>query len=498
MQKVPGSAGEGVSVEIAGSAALPLCVDLDGTVLRTDSLFESLARLLRQKPWCIVMIPLWCLQGRARLKQHLARRVLIHVALLPYHVKFLEWLKHQKAEGREIILATAADASIARCIASHLDVFDSVIASDGQHNLKGKRKLDILRERFPGGFEYAGNARSDLKIWRHCSDAVAVGASPQLVQQARDSGVRVRTFPGGSKGLRHYARAMRCHQWAKNVLIYVPLLTSHQFTHPTLLWRATLSGLLFSLCSSAQYILNDLMDLDADRHHPTKRLRPFASGDLPLQTGFVLAPLLLGVSLATAWFLSPLFAGALALYFGLSLAYSLHIKRIILLDAFVLSGLYTIRIIAGHLVTGIAFSVWLMSFAFFLFLSLAFSKRWTELNNAQRSNGTVVGRGYEIGDLQQVNLFGVCSSFLAAVVFILYLQSDKVKELYRYPQLLWLLSPIFLYWVSRIWILSTRGKVSEDPVLFVLKDPVTYVAAVICGLIMLLATTDWLPMIAAY
>jgi len=486
----------GASVQISASAALPLCVDLDGTVLKTDSLFESLARLLRQKPWCLAMIPFWCFQGRARLKQQIGRRVSIDIELLPYHANFLEWLKHQKAQGRGMILATGADESVARSVASHLGIFDSVIASNGRDNLKGKRKLEAIRERMPEGFEYAGNARSDLKIWRHCSDGVAVGASPRVIQQAQESGVRVKVFPRVSSGLRHYARAMRCHQWAKNVLIYVPLLTSHQFTHPALLWKATLSALLFSLCSSAQYILNDLMDLDADRQHATKRSRPFASGDLPLQAGFIMAPLLLGVSLSAAWLLSPLFAAALALYFGLSLAYSLHIKRIILLDAFVLSGLYTIRIITGHLVTGIVFSVWLLSFAFFLFLSLAFSKRSTELNNAQKSNGTIVGRGYEIGDLPQVNVFGVCSSFLATVVFILYLQSDKVKELYQNPQLLWLLSPIFLYWVSRIWILSTRGKVSEDPVLFVLKDPVTYVIAAVCGLIMLLAKTNWLAMIA--
>lgn len=207
--------------------------------------------------------------------------------------------------------------------------------------------------------------------------------------------------------------------------------------------------------------------------------------------GFILAPVLLATSLVLALFLSKFFAMLLVGYFILSLSYSLYLKRIVLLDAFVLSGLYMLRIIAGHLVTGVPFSVWLLSFAFFLFLSLAFSKRWIELDNVQRGNRIVVGRGYEVGDIVQVNLFGVCSAFLSAVVFMLYLQSDKVKELYKQPQLLWLLSPVFLYWVTRIWILSSRGKISEDPVLFVLKDRVTYVVAIISGLIMMAAKADW-------
>jgi 4-hydroxybenzoate polyprenyltransferase len=482
----------------ATGKSVPLCVDLDGTLLKTDLLFESLARLLRQKPWFILLVPFWCLQGRARLKQNVARRIAIHVPSLPYHKEFLEWLRSQKVEGRRLMLVTAADQSIAREIANHLGIFDAVWASDGRRNLKGNRKLQLLRKELRGEFEYAGNSRSDLEIWRHCSHAITVGASPSLVLRVRRHVATVATFDGVSRRLTHYTGALRCHQWAKNVLIFVPLLTSHQFMHPVLLWKATLSALLFSLCASAQYILNDLMDLDADRQHRIKRTRPFANGDLPLETGFILAPALLGLGLAGALVLSPLFAAVLGIYFVLSLAYSLHIKKVILLDAFVLSGLYTLRIIGGHVVTGVAFSVWLLSFAFFLFLSLAFSKRWTELNNAQHSTAAIAGRGYEIGDIGQINLFGVCSAFLSAVVFILYLQSENVKELYQQPQLLWFLSPIYLYWVSRLWVLSARGNVSEDPVLFVLKDPVTYVITACAGLIMLAAKTGWLRMLAGH
>jgi len=279
------------------------------------------------------------------------------------------------------------------------------------------------------------------------------------------------------------------------VLIYIPLITAHQILDPILLVKSSISVLLFSLCSSAQYILNDLIDLEGDRRHPKKRTRPFASGSIPLQAGFIMAPVLLVISVSGALLLSKWFALLLISYFVLSFFYSLYLKRIVLLDAFLLSGLYMTRIIAGHLVTGIPFSIWLLSFAFFLFLSLAFGKRWVELDNLQRANRVMVGRGYEVGDITQINLFGVCSAFLSVVIFILYLQSDKVKEMYKQPELLWLLSPLLLYWISRIWILSTRGKINEDPVLFVLKDRVTYAVGLISGLIMFAATADWSGML---
>ncbi len=262
--------------------------------------------------------------------------------------------------------------------------------------------------------------------------------------------------------------------------------------HGALVLRAAIIAALLSLCSSSQYILNDLIDLDADRSHPVKKARPFAAGALPIWFGLILAPALLAASLITAWYLSHLLAALLCAYFIVSLSYSMYLKRILLLDVFVLSGLYTFRIILGHLAIGVEFSVWLVSFSLFLFLSLGLCKRMAELRTLERSGTEMVGRGYEGADASQVNIFGVCSAFLAAVVFILYLQSDKVRELYRRPQILWLLAPVFLYWISRTWMLTHRGRVViNDPVLFVLKDPVTYGVGLISGLIMLAATRDW-------
>lgn len=473
------------------SSSVPLCIDLDGTLIKTDLLYESLARLLKQRPWLLLMVPFWCLQGKAALKRRIAQHVSVDVSSLPYNLPLLEWLRHEKAANRRLVLATAAEDSLARKIAGYIGLFDGVVASDGLTNLKGKQKLRALREEAGVAFDYVGNSRADLEIWRHCKKAITVGVSSSLLKRVRESVKNVAIFDVRFRDPRSYAAALRLHQWAKNVLIYIPLITAHAIFDPVMLMKSSISVLLFSLCTSAQYVLNDLIDLEADRQHPKKRTRPFASGSIPLETGFIMAPVLLVVSITGALWLSKWFALLLISYFVLSFVYSLYLKRIVLLDAFILSGLYMTRILAGHLVTGIPFSIWLLSFAFFVFLSLAFDKRWLELENTRRTDRVVLGRGYEVGDITQINLFGVCSAFLSVVIFILYLQSDKVKVMYRQPELLWVLSPLFLYWISRIWILSSRGKINEDPVIFVLKDPVTYAVGIVSGLIMFAATADW-------
>ncbi len=412
---------------------MPVSVDLDGTLLRTDLLFELLARVLRQKPWLLLMVPLWRLGGRSRLYRELGRRVSLDPATLPYNGECLDWLRRQKAFGQTLVLVTAGEEELARRVAAHLGIFHDVRAGDGS-------ALESAKEFLPA-----------------------------------------RTRIGD------YLSALRIHQWAKNVLGFAPLVTSHEIFHLELVWRCTLSMLLFGLCSSAQYIVNDLVDLETDRRHPTKRLRPFAAGTLPLQAGFVLAPLLLIAGLAGALALSGALALTLAGYTVAALAYSLYLKKPVLVDVFVLSGLLLLRVIAGQIVTGVVYSVWLLSFGYFLLLSLAFAKRCAELSNAGADAESLAGRGYQVSDLPQVNAFGVCSAFLAAVVFMLYLQSDRVRELYRSPDVLWLWSPLFLYWITRAWILSSRGRIHEDPVMFVLKDRPTWWVAFLAVLIMALA-----------
>jgi len=477
-------------MDTAVSQTLPLCVDLDGTLIRSDLLVECVVRLAHRRFWLLLLVPFWLLRGRAYLKRRLAEAAPPEIATLPWEPTFLAWLRDQHLAGREIWLATAADETLARQVAAHLGLFRGVVASDGATvNLKGQAKFEALRRIIGGPFEYAGNDYPDLAVWRHCPTAIVVNAPASLVDQVRRLVPSVSTFACGRRGIGVWLRAMRIHQWAKNVLILVPLVTAHRFLDPWLLLGTLIAFVLFGLCSSAQYILNDLIDLDADRHHPTKAKRPFASGEASLAGGLALFVLLLGSSLLVASAISIRLALALAGYFVLSLSYSLWLKRLLIADVFVLASLYSWRIIVGHVVTGVIFSEWLLSFAFFLFLSLGFGKRMTELLNVHQSGGRIRGRAYRVDDIQQVNLFGVCSAFLAAVVFLLYLQSDKVKSLYREPALLWLLCPVLLYWLTRIWVLSGRGEVHEDPVLFVLKDRVTYVTGAIAAVIMFAAKT---------
>jgi 4-hydroxybenzoate polyprenyltransferase len=476
-----------VTLPAANPKLLPLCVDVDGTIIRSDLLLESLVIALRNNPWLVFAVPFWLLRGRAVLKRELAKRAAFNPAALPYNSEFIEWLRTEHHRGRDLVLVTAADHTLASAIGEHLGLFSVVLASDGTRNLKGRNKRDALAQRFPEGFEYAGDSAADLEVWRGSAGAILVNAPPALARRVDKLLPVVKRFDAGGRRHREWAAALRLHQWAKNILIFVPLVTSHQIFHVALVVKAGVGFLLFSICASGQYILNDLFDLEADRRHSAKRRRPFASGALPIRQGLIAAPLLLLFGFGAGFFVSRLLAAMLLVYVVLSFAYSLRLKSIALLDVFVLSGLYTFRVIAGHLVTGVPFSEWLLSFCVFLFLSLAFSKRTAELRDAIGA-GTIARRGYEPGDIEQINLFGVCSAFLAAVVFILYLQSENVRKLYHNPELLWLLSPVFLYWASRIWLLSFRGQIHEDPVIFVLKDRVTYAIAAIAGIIMLAAT----------
>ncbi len=456
----------------------PLCVSLEGALVRTNLASESLVRLLKDKPWILLFLPLWFLRGKAVLRQKLSAQCLIDARRLPYDDRVIRWLSAEKGRGRVILLTTSFDETLAREVAEHLGLFSGILTSD---------QIDPR-----SGFEYAGGAEEDFDAFLGCSGAILVNASAGFTRRVGNRTRIVTSFTKQDGGFRSYIRALRVHQWSKNILIFVPLVTSHQFLDRKLLLRGTITVVLLSLCSSAQYVLNDLIDIDSDRGHPIKKNRPFASGALPVGAGLLLSATLLATSLIIAWFTSHLLVGLLATYFVASLSYSLYLKRILLLDVFVLSGLYTFRIVSGQVVLGLQFSVWLVSFSLFLFLSLAFCKRMAELRVHERGGTEIAGRAYEPGDAWQVNIFGICSAFLAAVVFILYLQSDNVRELYQRPQILWLLAPVFLYWISRIWMVVHRGQLDvNDPVLFVLKDPVSYITAAVSGLVMLAAARNW-------
>jgi 4-hydroxybenzoate polyprenyltransferase len=471
---------------------IPLVVDLDGTLLRTDLFFESTLRLIKQKPWLVLLLPFWLLKGRGHLKSRIFHLVQIDVSLLPLHSELLTWLRAEKSRGRRLILATGSDYQQARSVVVPLDLFDLVLGSNGERNLTAGKKLRLLAETCGEHFDYVGNSRSDLEIWRGCRHAVLVNASMRVERSARRSAHVVQVFPASFTGIKGAFHAMRCHHWVKNLLVFVPAITSHTIFDATVAEKSSLAFLSFSFCASAAYIVNDLLDLEEDRRHEVKKHRPFASGQISIGAGLLLAFACLLVSAGIAGFLPRPFFDVLAIYFVLTCSYSFLLKRLLLVDVLSLGLLYTLRIVAGSQATGIVLSLWLLSFAFFLFLSLAFLKRAADLvQHRARDRGTVPGRGYTATDLETVSIAGMCSGLLSSLVLTLYINSDSVQLLYRRPALLWGLQPILLYYVMRLWIICRRGELIIDPIEYTAREPSTYAAALLAAFVLLAATFDF-------
>ena len=476
--------------ESQSPAPIPLAVDLDGTLIRTDMMWESLVRLLRRNPLLAAISLFALLRGRAHFKQRLAARVQVDPANVPYHHPFIEWLKQQKASGRKLVLATASDVEMARPVAAYVGLFEEVLASDGKTNLRNAAKRRALNDRFgERGYDYAGNSHDDLGVWPGAREAVVVNASESLARRAAETTKVGQTFLTASARGKLLWRALRPHQWIKNLIILVPVLTAHQLSNQTTLVETGLAFLAFCMAASAVYLLNDLLDLDADRHHPTKRDRPFASGDLPLQYGLLGAPILLIAAIILSWTLSPAFALVTAIYFFASTGYSWHLKLIALLDVLFLAGLYTLRLVAGHVATGIAWSNWLLTFSMFIFLSLALMKRFQEIQTVREQSGhELKGRGYTAKHHFTVVILGIASGLAAVIVLGLYVNSAKVVELYTRPKLLLLACPMLLAWICRVWWLTYRGKMHDDPTAFAFKDWGSYLLGALTLGVMWLAT----------
>jgi 4-hydroxybenzoate polyprenyltransferase len=469
----------------------PFVVDLDGTLLRSDLLFESAMAFVHRQPlhW---LKPLgWLCHGKAFLKQQLADATHIDVTLLPYNPDVLALIETQRKEGRKIILATASHHSLAIRIAEHLNVFDDVLATRLDCNLSGAHKRDLLVTLFgERGFDYVGNALDDMPIWRSAERAYVVDPLPGVELATRSLDNVVQVLRSGATSLRDWYKAFRIHQWAKNALIFVPLLAAHQIGNPLLLWHGLLAFVFFGLCASGVYILNDLLDLEDDRRHPSKRLRPFASGHLSIKSGLAVFPCLLLASFLGAWCWLPWqFVAVLAAYYGLTLVYSLVLKRIMALDVIALALLYTLRIIAGGAAFELELTVWMLAFSMFIFLSLALVKRYAELQLALCNGitGKTGGRDYYPADLAMLSSLGAASGYLAVMVLALYIHDSTTVVLYSHPQLIWLACPLLLFWITRIWMLTHRGRMNQDPVVFALRDRLSLGMGVVFCLIFWLA-----------
>jgi 4-hydroxybenzoate polyprenyltransferase/phosphoserine phosphatase len=468
---------------------VPLVVDLDGTLILGDLLHESALKLARLQPLAALQIPLWLLRSKASMKDEIAQRVEIDAATLPYSEKLLSWLREQKTVGRRLVLCTASNQRYASEVAAHLELFDEVIASDAQTNVSAGRKADILAKRFgEQGFDYAGNSNDDLPVWARARQAIVVNARGRLAGVARQRFNVATEFSAPSASASTWLRALRLHQWLKNLLVLLPLAGAFQFGEPQLLLEAIVAFFAFGLCASCVYVLNDLMDLDSDRAHPRKRLRPFAAGVLSPAAGLLVAGLLLAASAGLAAVSRPAFQLALAGYFALTLAYTFFLKRKVIIDCLALGGLYTLRIVAGWCAVGLPASFWLLAFSLFLFLSLAFVKRYSELQVvAKLGRPDAAGRGYLASDLPLVQTMGVAAGFGSAMLLALYINGDTVMRHYSHPEVLWMLVPIQLYWVSRMWMQAQRGNMHDDPVVFAVRDPISLACGLLFGLTLTIA-----------
>ena len=490
MEHPTGAIGRPGAERSDAGAARALCVDLDGTLLMTDLLWEAIIRLVRTKPWMLFVMPFWLLRGKAGFKRLIARAVRISADSLPYREDLLTYLRAERDAGRRIVLATASDAEMVGAVADHVGIFSEVLASDGTTNLSSHRKTKALVERFgAGGFDYAGNSSADLDVWQAAHGAIVVDAPDRVVRAATRSSKVIKIFSRADR-VWPAVRSLRAYQWTKNLLVFIPLVMAHRVFEGDLLLRVIVAFTVLSLCASGTYVLNDLLDLPADRAHPIKRKRPIASGGLAIPDAIMLMAALLGAGLAGALLLPMRFRLIVLLYLLTTTAYSFYIKRLVVADILTLAGLYTLRILAGGVAAGVMLSFWLLAFSMFIFLSLAFMKRYMELILMSREGKTrSAGRGYVAEDLRIIETMGTISSFMSVAVLALFINSTEITKLYRRPELLWLVCPALLYWLIKFWFRAQRGSLeNDDPIVAAFKDRASYVVAIIIGTLVILAT----------
>jgi 4-hydroxybenzoate polyprenyltransferase len=468
-----------------------IVVDLDGTLVLTDTFAASLLEAVRRRPSCLPALLGALLRGRAFCKGVTAALAGLNIASLPYNEPLIEYLREQRSLGRRLILATGADLSIARGVAAHLGIFDDVIGSDGARNVIGEEKVLAIQERIGElPFTYAGNSRADLSVWRRSQSAILVGAPRSCARELRAAGISVqREFEGTRTDWKALVRCLRVHQWSKNILVFVPALLAHQITNALVMRQAFVSFLAFSCAASALYIVNDLLDLQADRLHPRKRYRPLASGEVSVEVGLGVAGFMALVAAALCTLLPYQASLLLCAYTAASLTYSFKLKRMLFLDVVSLALLYAVRVLYGGSATSIRISVWTLAFSLFLFASLATVKRVAELRRVNVSAaGTQEFRGYREEDVSQLSSLASAGGYVAVLVLALYINSPEVELLYRRPQGLWLLCPILIYWVGRLTLIANRGHLDDDPVAFALKDRATWVAGILAAVVLFLST----------
>ncbi|MHA6264571.1 UbiA family prenyltransferase [Arenibacterium sp. CAU 1754] len=471
-------------------------VDIDGTLIRSDLFVESSLRLIKKNPLAVFRLMGWLMKGRAHAKRRVAETCDLKVEALPYEREVVEYLRERHASGDRLVLASAASETHARRIADHLEIFDDeILASSDSVNMKASSKRDHM-SRFAGEepFTYVGDSKADVPIWERATAAVTVNAPSRHVEDLRKQGKLEKEFQTRGSTSKALLRGMRPQQYVKNVLVFVPLLMSHQYGDLSKVLLALLAFCAFSVVASGAYFLNDLLDLEADRLHDKKRFRPLASGELPLKLGVVGALALPMLGFVIAALVSLKFSFVLLVYFVATNLYSFFLKRYQTVDVMTLALLYTLRLFAGAAAISVAISPWLAGFSIFFFVSLAYLKRYTELANLKGDGAVAAGRGYVASDVESMFTFGVSAFTASIVVFALFVNDTQVTGIYKTPDLLWAVSFVLLYWGNRIWVRARRGKMSHDPVEFAVKDKISRYVGVTVVLLVIAAKTLELPL----
>jgi len=460
----------------------PLCVDLDGTLVATDTTVEGLLEVLKVAPWRVFALFAALLGGRPALKRYIAAHTQIDAATLPYREEVLAEMRQARAAGRRVVLVTASDQSTADAIGAHVQLIDEAVGTSTDVNLKAGRKAAFLVERYgEGGFEYLGDSPADLPVWEAAGEAVMV--APSVVTQRRAASLvpRARVVVERPNKLRAAIKELRLYQWAKNVLLFVPLYFAHQYGDLDLVFTVAMAFLSFSFAASSIYVLNDLVDLPSDRLHRSKRKRPLAAGALSIPEGVALSVTAFVVSMVLAVaFVNARFVLIVLGYVALTTAYSFSLKQRMIVDVLTLASLFTYRVMAGGVAVSIPISEWLLAFSIFFFTSLAFVKRYSELIQVKADGRIAIeGRNYVPADMPIIVGAGLSSGFLAVLVFALYINTPTIVEYYPRQEFLWGICLVLVYWIMRIWFLAARGQMHDDPVLFAVKDRISLVAGVV-------------------
>jgi len=466
----------------------PLCVDLDGTLIKTDSLHESFLLLLKQKPLLCIVALFWLLKSKAHFKAEISNHISLSANNLPYNDDVINYIR-SRPSGRKALLITGSNISIAESVAKHIGLFDEVIASNATVNMTGEKKRQYLVGRFGrNGYEYIGNDSADIPVWSTARQVSIASQNNSFLRRIRAFFSIEKEFQLPTPSIMDYLKAIRIHQWLKNTLVFVPFFLDHRFDDIDAFVKLILSFFCLSLLASFTYIINDLLDLESDRQNQHKRNRAFASGLISIKQAIIMIVVLLFCTLVIATRLPASFLLVLLTYLIATLSYSFYFKSVIILDVCILAGLFVLRVIGGSVAIEAEWSFWLLAFSMFFFLSLAFAKRFSELDNLKREGRSETpGRGYHVEDLPILRSFGISSGYISILVVALYINSEKVGQMYSHPEILWLLCPLLLYWIGRIWMLTGRGKMHEDPIIFAMRDSVSIKTILLCSIILLSA-----------